>query len=207
MRRTPRSLIANEGYEVAWTGASPFFNQPLPPTVLSDGTLVPTPTPNQNPTNEYPWVARGYSIVIPGNVNPNVPLLLEDNYRNILILQNNSAAVAPDVAPNLFIALDGPVQFITINPVAGPAISYAYNALTLVPGEGLLLDTRVLGNALYFAWGVATNTGGTVGTFGMCIYGRTLNSVPNPNQAATAATIAQGPRYAVGGMSTPGRRR
>lgn len=167
MNRTPRSLIANEGYEAAWTQLTEFFNQPLPPL---DGQAQ---LPPQNPTNEYPWVCRGYPIVIPANVNVNVPLLLEDNYRSLLILQNNSAATAPDVGPTLFISLDGPVQFVTIN-----GISFAYNALTLIPQEGLLLDTRVLGNALYFAWGTSVNTGGTVVTFGMCIYGRTLNSPP-----------------------------
>lgn len=177
MRRTPRSLIANEGYEVAWTRSSEYFNQPLPR--LADGSQ---PIPNQNPTNQFPWVSRGHAVVIPGNINVNVPLLLEDNFRNLLILQNNSAATtAGDVPPNLFISLDGPVQFVTIASVAGP-VSYAYNALTLVPGEGLLLDTRILGNALFFAWGVASNAGGSVGIFGMCIYGRTLNSPPLLNE-------------------------
>jgi len=165
----PRPLIANEGYEVGWVRSWPFFNQPLP--LLADGSRAPLP--GQNPTNEFPWVSRGYSIVIPVSVNPNTPLLLEDNWRNLLILQNNSVATSPDTAPNLFIALDGPVQSITVGTA-----SFPYNALSLAPGEGLLLDTRILGNALYFAWGAFSNGGGTAVVFGMCLYGRTLNSPP-----------------------------
>jgi hypothetical protein len=178
MQRTPWVLIPNEGYEIGWVKARPFFNQPLPPTVLPDGSMVPTTTlPNQNPTNEFPWVCRGYPIPIPANINGNTPLLLEDNTRSLLIIQNNSSvSVAGDVAPNLLISLDGPVHFL----VSGLGVNYAINALVLVPGEGLLMDTRVLGNALYFAWGPATNTGGSVITYGICIPGRTLNSPPLP---------------------------
>lgn len=181
MRRAPRTLIPNEGYELGWVKGSPFFNQPPPPIVTASGAVIqPVSAGPQNPTNEYPWVCRGYSIVIPSNVNPNAPLLLEDNFRNMLLLQNNSKASATgDIAPDLFIALDGPVQTVTFALTPGPgSVTYAYNAITLSPGEGLLLDTRVLGNALYFAWGAFNNAGGSVGIFGMCIYGRTLNSPP-----------------------------
>ncbi len=168
MQRTPRSLIANEGYEAAWTQLTEFFNQPLPPI---DGVAQ---LPPQNPTDEFSWVSRGYAIPIPANINTQVPLLLEDNYRSLFILQNNSIAVAPDIGPTLFMSLDGPVQLVTIN-----GNTFAYNAaIALVPQEGLLLDVRVLGNALYFAWGSSVNTGGSVVTFGSCTYGRTLNSPP-----------------------------
>lgn len=169
MQHTPRSLIANEGYEAAWTQLTEFFNQPLP--ALADGSAAPLP--NTNPTAEYPWASRGYPIVIPQNINTKVPLLLEDNYRCMMIFQNNSVApTAGDVAPNLFISLDGPVQFVTLF-----GQSFAYNALTLVPQEGLLLDTRVLGNSIFVAWGVPT---GNPFVFGMCVYARTLNAPPQP---------------------------
>lgn len=179
MQRTPRSLIPNEGYEIGWVKGQPFFNQPLRPltTIAADGTVVTTPAPIavQNPTNDYPWVSRGYPIVIPVNINTQTPLLLEDNYRNLLIVQNNAVATSPDTAPNLFMSLDGPVQFVTLN-----SQSFPYNAISLAPGEGLLLDTRIIGNALYFAWGGFVNSGGTAVVFGMCLYGRTLNSPPLP---------------------------
>lgn len=179
MRRTPRTLIPNEGYEIGWVKERPFFNQPQPAQVGPGGILLPASIPNQNPSNEFPWVSRGYAIVIPVNINPGKPLLLEDNYRNFLLIQNNSSASSPDTAPKLFIALDGPVQSVSIPLVPGPgSTSFPYNAITLAPGEGLLMDTRILGNSLYFAWGAFSNAGGTAGVFGMCIYGRTLNSPP-----------------------------
>lgn len=189
MRRTPRSLIPNEGYEIGWVKGRPFFNQPPPPvTVIGPNgapVTISAPQPNQNPTNDYPWVSRGYSIVIPQNISTQVPLLLEDNYRNLLLLQNNSVATSPDTAPNLFIALDGPVQSIQRGTNTFP-----FNAISLAPGEGLLLDTRIFGNALYFAWGAFVNTGNTAVVFGMCIYGRTLNSPPLQAQASGYMTMA-----------------
>lgn len=183
MKRAPRSLIANEGYELNWTRWDRrFFNQPMP----RGPNGVPAPIPGQSPTAEWPWVSRGYPIVIPGNVNTGVPLLLADDYRNLLIFQNNSVATAPDIAPNLFISVDGPVQTVVIG-----VNTFTFNAITLVPGEGLVLDTRVLNNQIFVAWGAATNGGGTEFTIGMCMYGRTANSPP------------EGPGSAQGGPMRP----
>lgn len=179
MQRTPRTLIPNEGYEVGWVKARPFFNQPLTTQTGPGGIPLPNIVPNQNPTNEFDWASRGYALVIPASINPNQPLLLEDNFRNLLIIQNNSRATAPDTAPTLFMSLDGPVQSVTIPLNPGPGgVTYPYNAIALAPSEGLLLDKRILGNSLYFAWGAFVNTGQSAGVFGMCIYGRTLNSPP-----------------------------
>jgi hypothetical protein len=175
--------------DVAWTKTNEFFHAYTAEQIaqkqvaLSQGGI--------DPTNEYPWVSRGATLAIPGNIQTNSPLLLADNYRNLLIFQNNSIATSPDVAPNLFIALDGPVQTVTFtNPVTSVKSTLTYNAITLVPGEGLLLDTRILTNAIYVAWGTSVNTGGTVFTIGALVYGRTANSPPlSPYSQGISASL------------------
>lgn len=203
MLRTPRSLIANEPYEVGFTRHDGrFFNQPLPPvTIQGPGgqTLtLPAPQPalQADPTLGFDWVCQGYPLVITGNTSGQ--LLQADNYRNLLIIQNNSVATAPDVAPNLFIALDGPVQLTPFfNPVTSIVSSFAFNAITLVPGEGLVLDQRVPRNSIFSSWGVSTNTGGTVYTIGLLMYGRTTNAPPQPqgNQASSIFDLDTVPWY------------
>lgn len=200
MRRTPRTLIANEGYEIGWThfdGA--FFNQPLPPVVVhtSAGPIsIPQDSPanQQDPTLDFEWGSQGYTI--PLNVNSSGQILQVDNYRNLLVVQNNSVATSPDVAPTLFIALDGPVQTVIVsNPAPN---TFAYNAfLALSPGEGAILDVRVPRNALYSVWGSFVNTGNTVFVNGSVSYGRTTNAPPKPVQGlGNVSTWAQGPQIA-----------
>lgn len=183
MIRTPRTLIANEGYEVAWTRFDGmFFNQPLPPVVVqtqSGPVSVPQDSPanQQDPTLDFQWGSQVYTIPLNGNSSGQI--LQVDNYRNLLVVQNNSVATAPDVAPTLFIAVDGPVQTVVFaNPTPN---TFAYNALlSLLPGEGAILDVRVPRNALYSVWGSQVNTGGTVFVNGTVSYGRTTNAPPKP---------------------------
>lgn len=164
------------GYDVRWTQDNEYFH------AYSEGddlVAAQTALTGTDPTNEFPWLSRGSVLAIPPNIATNIPLLVADNYRNLLIFQNNSVATSPDVAPNLFIGIDGPVQTVSFtNPVTHTSSTFTFGAITLQPGEGLLLDTRVLTNAIYVAWGASTNTDGTVFTNGIFVYGRTPNSPP-----------------------------
>lgn len=193
MRRTPRSLIANEGYELAWTRFDGlFFNQPLPPVTIQteNGPVsVPqiSPANQQDPTLDFSWGSQGYTI--PLNLNSSGQILQVDNYRNLLVIQNNSVATSPDVAPTLFIALDGPVQTVTVNnPTPN---TFAYNAfVALLPGEGAILDVRVPRNALYSVWGASVNTNSTVFVNGTVSYGRTTNAPPAPQHSGGMTQVA-----------------
>src|SRR5262249_22004514 len=91
----------DEGYSVRWTQTNEYFHaytlediQQLQAVQASGGI---------NPTDEFPWLSRGAVLAIPPNVNTGLPLIVADNYRNLLIIQNNSVATSPDVAPNLFV--------------------------------------------------------------------------------------------------------
>jgi len=118
-------------------------------------------------SEEFPWLSRGATIPLSQSVPTDTPLLLADNFRNLLIIQNASTATSPDVAPTLYIGLDGPVNI--------DRIQYA---LALAPGIGILLDTRVLNNSIYAAYGPNVDGGHTVVVGGILTYGRTQNSPP-----------------------------
>jgi len=157
------------------------------------------PPDQQDLTNEWEWLSRGSPLFIPSTVNPNLPILLADNYRNLLIFQNNSTATASgDVAANLLIAVDGPV--ITQQVTAGANVTlFPVNGITLVPGESLLLDQRILNNAIYVLWGNSFNTSGTVALGGMCLYGRTPNSPPEPvRHGASDVQLGVSPSTGIG---------
>ncbi len=169
LARAPRCLIANEGYEIGFTHHDGlFFNQPLPPiTITGPGgqpitMAAPSPANQTDPSLDFSWGCFSYIIPIPPSTNG---LLLQgDTYRNLFLIQNKSVgATATDVAPTLYFSLDGPVQ------------ADFSNAVALVPGEGLVLDTRVPNNAIYVGWGAGT---GTFTQFGTCLYGRTTNAPP-----------------------------
>lgn len=192
------------GYDVEWTQDNEVFHGY---SAQQNATAAAAAASGIDPTNEFPWLSRASPLSIPANVGANSPLLVSDNYRNLLIFQNNSVATSPDVAPNLYIAVDGPVQLVNFtNPVSMAVTSYPFNAITLVPGEGLLMDTRVLNNAIYVRWGTSTNTDGTVFTNGMMFYGRTPNSPPLV-PAGGGGPTASGPDVGNAGVSGAGQPR
>lgn len=178
MQRVVRSLIANEGYEVAFTKHDrPYFNaRPIDPAAFD---------PNQsplNPADNFEWTSRCAIIPIPlvaTNLTPSQPVVLSDPYRNLLLVQNNSAGNTSggDVLPFLMVGLDGPV----LPPVPGtPAGQPNPFALALAPGVGVIFDTRVPTNAIYIQWGGFTNATASFVAGAICMYGRTLNQPPLP---------------------------
>jgi hypothetical protein len=180
-------LIADSGYDVAVTRLDRLFNGPGTQGGQDAAAAIAAAT-GQDPTNEFPWLSRGSPLSISAGISTATPILLADNYRNFILVQNNSVASATgDIAPNLYLAVDGPVQLITIvNPVTSTPFSIPLNAITFAPGVGLLLDERVLTNSLYVAWGTSVNTGGSVYTNGFVLYGRTPNSPPLPSGPVSA---------------------
>lgn len=195
MRRNPRPLIANEGYEVGFTKHDrPYFNARPPAGSLA--AAIDDQQQSQASTNEFPWLSRCAIIPVNAAFSAVQPVVLADNYRNFLLLQNNSSGVAgTDVAPYLMFSLDGPV---TANPSTTPGTPNPF-ALALAPGEGLLLDVRVINNALYIQWGASTN-GGTLNQGGIVMYGRTPNSPPLP-AGASLPSAGRGGDYQAGRLT------
>src|SRR5438477_5327880 len=94
------TLIPNEGYDVAWTRMDGRkFHNYLPP----DHPMAGQDTFAPGATEEFDWLSRGASIPLSQGVPTATPLLLADNFRNLLLIQNNSSATSPDTAPTLYI--------------------------------------------------------------------------------------------------------
>jgi hypothetical protein len=203
MRRTPDSLIANEPYDVAFTrhlrrafnarvsSFAPAYvgpdGQPVNPGTVPPPSGTTDTSALAGDSSEFAWLSRGAILAITLNTPAAQPVLLSDNFRNLLIIQNNTISGTGDVAPILSVGIDGPVQSLNTGPgIAGMPLSPF--AINLAQGEGLVLDVRMLTNAIYVAWGPATNTSGQLFIAGMVTYGRSPNSPPLPPQAL--ATIA-----------------
>lgn len=163
------TLVPNEGYDVSWTrmDGRDFHsytpqetNQETHP-LLADGV------------QEFPWLSRCASVQVLANTSTTKPVLLADNYRNLLILQNSSTIVtgSGDTAPTLFVNFD---------QIANPPPGATAYALALAPGVGIVLDTRVPLNSLYVAYAGAVGTPTIISTV---TYGRTPNSPPLSPQA------------------------
>jgi hypothetical protein len=166
IRRSPW-LISQSGNDVGITKIGQgFFHQRAQPG--SPGYEQEQLDAGAGQSEQFPWVSRGAGIALTPGTPTSQPIVIADNYRNLLIIQNNSTATAAgDVAPNLYINVDGPVN------VAAGAF-----ALLFPPGFGIFMDERILSNALYVAFAGAVNTGNSVVTAGVLTYGRTPNSPP-----------------------------
>lgn len=175
MRFRGATLIPASGYDVAWTQDNGEYFHAYTAEDIAQEALAKAYPPGVDPTNQYPWLSNCSILSIPVVPLTTQPLLIADNYRNLLVIQNNSSATSPDTTPNLFVSVNGPVQFVTRS-----GTSFAFNAITLQAGEGVVFDTRVPTNAIYVNWGTYTNGGGTAYVSGVLMFGRTPNSPPAP---------------------------
>lgn len=171
-------LVPTEAYDVAWTRLDDGFLHQRTQNPANSGYAQDHAT--DEATNEWDWLSSGRSIVISPTTPTSQPVLLADNYRNLLIIQNTSqlltGAAAGDTTPTLYVNVDGPV----VLPTAATGTTAASGNFSLVfpAGFGIVLDTRVLTNALYVAYSSFTNTDGKVAVGGVITYGRTPNSPP-----------------------------
>lgn len=172
-------LVPTEAYDVAWTRLNDgFFHQrtqdPNSPQYYQDNA---SGAQADAATNEWDWLSNGRSIVLSVNTPTGQPVLLADNYRNLLIIQNTSqllsGAGATDTTPILYVNVDGPV----IAPTSATPANVGYS-LAFPAGFGIVLDTRVLTNAIYVAYSSFVNPDGRVAVGGVITYGRTPNSPP-----------------------------
>jgi len=97
------------------------------------------------------------SVPINASTGITTPVLSLNMYRNSLIVQNNSTATAPDVAPTFYIGFN-----------AQPQIGLS---LALAPGAGLLFDIITPRDSIYISFGPSINGGGTVVVQGVVVQG------------------------------------
>lgn len=132
-RSDPFNMLVPHAHEVAWTALKGgVFNDYPPLAALEEDVEVRVRN------------TLGQAIAIPPTVPTNWAVLPACTRRGFLIIQNNSTAGSGGVAPNLYVAYDG--------PVGTPG-----QCLTLAPGQSVVLDSYVPFNAIYVKWGTFTN--------------------------------------------------
>lgn len=168
-------LVPTEGYDVSWTRLDDGFLHQR--TQNPNSSSYSQDNATEDATNEWDWLSNGRSIVLSANTPTTQPILLADNYRNLLIIQNTSTlltgAASTDTTPVLYVSLDGPV----IQPASTSPANVGYS-LAFPAGFGIVLDTRVFTNAIYVAYGAFVNSDLKVVVGGVVTYGRTPNSPP-----------------------------
>lgn len=167
------NVIVPNAWDVEWTG-------------LDDGVIL-----NQTPgagglvtsTPEATAAAATAAAAAPVNVNGvtshSVPLnagsggtlavLAANPNRSLLLIQNNSTATAPDVAPTFYIGFG--------------QLAQVGQGLGLPPGVGVVFDTSTPTDAVYLTIGPSTDSDDTVVVQGVAIEG-------TPSQAAANALLA-----------------
>lgn len=119
-------------------------------TSLEDGIFnaYPGRMGVESATGGYQNPNRSATIPIGPQTKPNIALVAINPKRVSILMQNNSAAVSPDVAPIMYFNFGAQAQ-------VGIGIG-------LAPGVGLVLDNNVQADSLYVTIGPSVNTGGTV---------------------------------------------
>lgn len=118
-------------------------------TSLDDGVFNAYPAQLETVANGG-YQNRNHSATIPigpGTV-PTRALVTQNIKRKSILMQNNSTATSPDVAPTFYFNFGAQAQI-------GIGIG-------LAPGVGLVLDQNVQADALYLTIGPSVNTGSSV---------------------------------------------
>lgn len=121
------------------------------PTVVDPGVSLPfgvSIIPWRNPTTFQ-------SVPILASTPINVPVLSLNMKRNGLIIQNNSTATAPDIAPTFWLGFN-----------AQPQVGFS---LAIAPGAGLLFDIITPRDSVYVT--IAGGVGASVVTQGVIVQG------------------------------------
>lgn len=98
-----------------------------------------------------------HTIPLTAGIDPTQAILTANKKRNLLIIQNNSTATAPDAAPTLFVSFG--------------QLAVVGQAMGLPPGVGIVLDVVCPRDAVYLVFGPSTNTGGTLKVQGVVVEG------------------------------------
>jgi len=144
MMATGANMLVPMPYDPAWTGLGETFNDnpPPPPPGVADRQALANAAPGDGipvPFGPVVWNNPTDAIGIPLNAGTPaaVPVLAANKKRNLLLVQNNSTATSPDVAPNLY------VEF------GRQANRYS---LKLQPGIGVIFDVICPRSQIYVAF-------------------------------------------------------
>ena len=155
------SMLVPEPWDSAWTRLDAIFNA-YATSFASDEQIAAGVTPDGQAIvaelNDFRRVTTN-SVPITQSTLSNIALLNQNTKRKLLLIQNNSTATSPDVAPTFYIGFGQTAQ--------------VGLGLGLAPGVGVVLDVSCPSDAIYVTLGPSTNTGGTVVIQGVAVEGVT----------------------------------
>jgi len=158
---TGANMLVPQPFDPNWTGLGENFNDypPPPPPGVTDAQAIGNAAPGAGipvPFGPVVWNNPTDAIGIPlnGGTPANIPVLAANKKRNLLLVQNNSTATSPDVAPDLY------VEF---GRVAG------LYSLKLQPGIGVIFDVVCPRSQIYVAF--LNGSGATATPIGVIVQG------------------------------------
>ena len=175
MMATGANMLVPQPYDPAWTGIGETFNDypPPPPPGVADAQSIANAVPGPGvpvPFGPVEWNNPTDAVGIPLNAGSpsQVPVLAANKKRNLLVVQNNSTATSPDVAPDLY------VEF------GRQANRYS---LKLAPGIGVVFDVICPRSQIYVAF--LNGSGASATPIGVVVQGSHTPDV-DLQQVATA---------------------
>lgn len=139
------SFLIPQAYDPSWTRLDDGNFNDYPAGVQGVPSLLDAAT-SPSPGGLIPDAVFYQTVPIPGNTPASAAVLPANLRRVSLLIQNNSTPGTGGVAPNLYVAYDGPVS---------PSLPNGLN-LTIAPGAGILFDRRPPANAIYILYANGT---------------------------------------------------
>lgn len=157
-------LIPPQAWDVEWTGFDVVLN--LAPAYSCSANEAPTCSTAASAAaaavaavaaSGNPNAVVTHSVPIAANSGGALSILGGNPNRKLLLLQNNSTATSPDVAPTFYFGFG--------------ALANIGQGLALAPGVGMVLDVSCPIDAVYLTIGPSTNTDDTVVVQGVAVEG------------------------------------
>lgn len=163
-------LIPPQAWEIEWTALNDIILNLAPAgyvcdasetttttTTQADGTTVVTCAPAAPVQPSNPNAVSTHSVTINTNSGGALSILGGNPNRKLLILQNNSTATSPDVAPTFYFGFG--------------QLAQVGQGLGLAPGVGMVLDESCPIDSVFLTIGPSTNTDGSVVVQGVAVEG------------------------------------
>lgn len=156
---TDQQWLMPQAYEPEWTNLDDgvILNDNPSAWVQSQNDAVAVQAPFGDGGSDWQNPCSAHTIPIAGNSGGVLAVLTQNLKRNLLVIQNNSTATAPDAAPTFYVGFG--------------QIAQVGQGLGLPPGVGVVFDIVCPRNAVYITIGPQVNTGNTVVVQGAVVEG------------------------------------
>jgi hypothetical protein len=151
--------LVPQAYEPQWTNLDDgvVLNDNPSAWVADQNAALPLQAPFGDGGSGWQNPCATHSIPVSEDSGGVLAILTQNLKRNLLIIQNNSTATAPDAAPIFYISFG--------------QLAQQGQGLGLPPGVGIVLDIICPRDAVYLTIGPSVDTGSSVVTQGVVVEG------------------------------------